>query len=101
MMALKNYLVVLPLLLVISCTKPAAPIEFTTAPVEVSITPPPAPEPIVLNNITWKVINIDNTVYYGLRVSDYELLAVDMLEIKRYISAQKNIINYYEQITNN
>lgn len=100
MMVQKSFLAVLLILALSSCGAAVKPVEIISKPAEVVFTPPPAPNPIVLSNITWKVINLNDKIYYGISVSDYELLAVNMLEIKRYISAQKNIIVYYEQNTN-
>lgn len=100
-MVLKSFLTVLMLLAVSSCAKTIQPTEIISKPIEISVNPPPDPNPIVLSNITWKVININDKIYYGISVSDYELLALNMLEIKRYIQAQKNIIKYYEQVTVN
>jgi hypothetical protein len=84
-----------------SCAKTTQPVEIVTEPVKIAITAPADPNPLVLNNITWKVINNNDIIYYGITVSDYEQLALNMLEIKRYIKSQKNIIRYYEQATAN
>lgn len=100
-MAQKSFLIVLLLLLLSSCSSTTKPVEVITTPVEVPLTQLPDPSPIVMNNIKWKIINLDNKIYYGLGVTDYELLAVNMLELKRYILAQKNIITYYRQNTTN
>jgi hypothetical protein len=40
--------------------------------------------------------NGDPLVAYVLSVRDYETLAINMAEIKRYIEQQKSIIVYYE-----
>ncbi len=100
-MVLKSFSTALLLLALSSCGKTYQPVEVITQPVEVTITPPANPNPMVLNNITWKVLNISDKIYYGISVSDYELLSANMLEIKRYITAQKNIIAYYKQVTAN
>ena len=36
-------------------------------------------------------------LFYALSVRDYETLALNMAEIKRYIQQQKEIIIYYEK----
>ena len=36
-------------------------------------------------------------VFYALSVRDYETLALNMAELKRYIQQQKEIIVYYEE----
>jgi len=41
--------------------------------------------------------NGDPLVAYVLSVRDYETLALNMAEIKRYIEQQKSIIVYYEE----
>ena len=41
--------------------------------------------------------NGDPLVGYVLSVRDYETLAINMAEIKRYIEQQKHIIIYYEK----
>jgi len=38
-----------------------------------------------------------NFLFYALSVRDYETLAINMAEIKRYIQQQKEIIIYYEK----
>lgn len=98
-MVQKSFLAVLLILALSSCAAGVKPVEIVSKPTEIVFTPPPDPNPIVLSNITWKVINLNDKIYYGISVSDYELLASNMLEIKRYIAAQKNIIVYYEQNT--
>ena len=100
-MVQKSFLIALLLLALSSCGTTTKPIEIITKPIEIQLKQIPDPTPIVMNNITWKIINIDNKIYYSISVADYELLAVNMLELKRYILAQKNIIIYYRQNTTN
>lgn len=100
-MVQKNFLVALLLLVLSSCGNTTKPVEIQTIPTVIPITQLADPNPIVMNNITWKVINLNNDIYYGITVADYELLAANMLELKRYILAQKNIIKYYRQNTTN
>ena len=99
-MVQKSFLIVLLLLALSSCSS-TKPIEIVTTPVQLPIAQLPDPSPIVMSDISWKIINLDNKIYYGLAVSDYQLLATNMLELKRYILAQKNIITYYRQNTTN
>jgi len=88
------FLIVFLLLALTNCSKPDV---IQTAPVSIKTATVPSPEPIKLNPIRWKVINKDGSVYFGLTTSDYSLLAGNMLELKRYIIAQKNIIAFYKQ----
>ena len=69
------------------------------------------PRQLDLNNITWFVVTDQNFadfkkrytkyngnfLFYSKIVRDYETLALNMAEIKRYIEQQKQIIIYYEQ----
>ena len=69
------------------------------------------PRELDLNNITWFVVTDQNFndfkkrytkqngnfLFYAMSVRDYETLALNMAEIKRYIEQQKQIIIYYEK----
>ena len=64
-----------------------------------------------LNNIKWFVVTEQNFeefkekyikqngefLFFALSVRDYETLALNMADIKRYIKQQKQIIIYYEK----
>ena len=100
-MVQKSFLIVLLLLALSSCGTTTKPVEIITKPVEIQVKQIPDPAPMVINNITWKILNINNKIYYGISVADYELLSTNMLELKRYILAQKNIITYYRDNTTN
>ena len=116
-MALKNYLKVLsllPLCLVISsCSSwpKLKQIEIKTVQVERVIPTQNRPSPLNMNNIKFYVVTSDTFedfkkryekdngtfLFYALSVRDYETLAINMAEIKRYIEQQKQIIIYYEK----
>ena len=88
-------------------------IEVQTVEVERNIPVQNRPQPIRMNtNMKWWVVteenfkefkkkfqkeNGDPLVAYVLSVKDYETLALNMAEIKRYIEQQKEIIIYYEE----
>ena len=88
-------------------------IEVQTVEVERNIPTQNRPQPIRMNtNMKWWVVteenfkefkekfqkeNGDPLVAYVLSVRDYETLALNMAEIKRYIEQQKEIIIYYEE----
>ena len=69
------------------------------------------PRELDLNDITWVVVTDQNFndfkkrytkqngnfLFYAMSVRDYETLALNMAEIKRYIEQQKQIIIYYEK----
>lgn len=116
-MALKNYLKVLsllPLCLIISnCSSwpKLKQIEIKTVQVDRVIPTQNRPRPLNMNNIKFYVVTSENFedfkkryekdngtfLFYALSVRDYETLAINMAEIKRYIQQQKEIIIYYEK----
>ena len=118
-MHLKEYLKVSSLLLLTlvlsSCSSwpKLTQIEVQTVEVERNIPVQNRPQPIRMNtNMKWWVVteenfeefkkkfqkeNGDPLVAYVLSVKDYETLALNMAEIKRYIQQQKEIIIYYEE----
>ncbi len=117
-MQAKNYLKVSSLLLlsllINGCTTwdKLTRIEVQTIEVERNIPLQNRPQQLQLSHIYWYVVteenfvefkerfqkeNGDPFVAYVISVKDYETLAIDMAEIKRYISQQKQIIIYYEK----
>ena len=87
-------------------------IEVQTVEVERNVPLQNRPRQLDLANIHWYVVteenfvefkkkfqkeNGDPLVAYVISVKDYETLAIDMAEIKRYIDQQKQIIIYYEK----
>ena len=88
-------------------------IEVQTVEVERNIPIQNRPQPITMNTtMKWWVVteenfkefkekfqkeNGDPLVAYVLSVRDYETLALNMAEIRRYIEQQKEIIIYYEE----
>jgi hypothetical protein len=123
-MALKDYLsrwknlLVFPLLAILllssGCSyfkNPLKQIEIKTVEVERVIPTQNHPQPVRLNDIYFYVVTEQNLeefknrfvkengdlVGYVLSVRDYETLALNMADIKRYIQQQKEIIIYYEK----
>ena len=87
-------------------------IEVQTVEVERNVPIQNRPRQLQLSDIYWYVVtesnfvefkkkfikeNGDPLVAYVISVKDYETLAIDMSEIKRYIDQQKQIIIYYEK----
>jgi hypothetical protein len=113
----KNYLKVLSALLLSlllsSCSGWDAlkRIEVKTVEVDRVIPTQNRPRQLDLNNLTWFVVTDQNFaefkkrytkqngsfLFYAISVRDYETLALNMAEIKRYIEQQKQIIVYYEK----
>ena len=116
-MVLKNYLKVSSLLLlsllISSCSSwpKLTQIEVQTVEVERNIPIQNRPRQLDMNDIHFYVVTEQNfeefkkkfvkengdLVGYVLSVRDYESLAINMAEIKRYIEQQKQIIIYYEK----
>ena len=116
-MAPKNYLKVLSLLplclLISNCSSwpKLKQIEIKTVQVERVIPTQNRPRPLNMNDIKFYVVTSENFeefkkryekdngtfLFYALSVRDYETLALNMAEIKRYIEQQKLIIIYYEK----
>ena len=86
-------------------------VEVNTVEVDRVIPTQNRPRQLDLNNITWFVVTDQNFdefrrrytkqngsfLFYAMSVRDYETLALNMAEIKRYIEQQKQIIVYYEK----
>ena len=106
---------ILPTLLLSSgCSyfkNPLKTIEIKTVEVERVIPTQNRPKPMSMNDIYFYVVTEENfeefkekfvkengdLVGYVLSVRDYETLALNMADIKRYIQQQKEIIIYYEK----
>ena len=90
---------------------PLKTIEIKTVEVERIIPTQNRPRPMSMNDIHFYVVTEQNFeefkerfvkengdfLFYALSVRDYETLALNMAEIKRYILQQKEIIIYYEK----
>ena len=116
-MVLKDYWKVSSLLLLSlllsSCSSwpKLTQIEVQTVEVERNIPIQNRPRQLDMSSIKWYVVTEENfeefkkrfvdengdLVGYVLSVRDYESLAINMAEIKRYIEQQKQIIIYYEE----
>ena len=106
---------ILPILLLSSgCgyfKNPLKTIEIKTVEVERVIPTQNRPTAMSMNDIYFYVVTEDtfedfkqrfleengDFLFYSLSVRDYETLALNMAEIKRYIQQQKEIIIYYEK----
>jgi len=104
-------LLLLPLLSSCSSFKKILPLEIRTVEVERKIPTQNRPRPMSLNNLHFYVVTEDTFVafkqrfvkqngdflFYAISVRDYETLALNMAEIKRFLQQQKQIIIYYEK----
>lgn len=108
-MQLSKYLLILSSLLVISgCAvttpKPVIKTEYVKQTIPLQI----KPKPVSLGTVTWTVVTKDNiqeflaqqtepVVFYAISPKEYEILALNLADITRYIKQQKAIILYYEK----
>ncbi len=94
-------------LMLVGCSGKQNPIEVDVSvnPLETLIIDNPAPHRAVITRSTmWIVItpdNVDelvtgNVVLFGVVPDDYEDLALNLADLKRYILAQREIIVYYQ-----
>jgi len=112
---LRNSAVQLTLLIMVcSCSLiPTKQIEVTAKPLERTIVQPIMPREIDLKDPYWYVVsdkNLDEflarvekehgqVVFLAMSVPDYELMAYNMQELKRYINELKEVVVYYKKVT--
>lgn len=90
------------------------PVEIKTVEVPIPITHPVMPRAIQLRDPQWYVVsdqNIDTfledikkrhegqLVFIAMSVGDYELMAYNMQELRRYINQLKEVVIYYRTVT--
>lgn len=88
-------------------------VSITTKALERTIIQPVMPREIDLKEPYWYVVsdkNIDEflariekdqgqVVFFAMSVPDYELMAYNMQELKRYINELKEVVVYYRKVT--
>ena len=102
------------LIMACSCSLiPTKQIEVTAKPLERVIVQPVMPREISLREVRWLTITPENfeeqfsiienqegeLVFLAMTVPDYEVMAYNMQEIKRYISELKDVVVYYREVT--
>ena len=111
----KNSAVMLmTLMMACSCSLiPTKQIEVTAKPMERTIVQPIMPREIDLKSVKWLTVTPDNweeqlkiieeqegeLVFLALSIPDYELMAYNMQELKRYITELKDVVVYYREVT--
>ena len=116
-MVIKNLrnLLLLSSIIVLSGCESVKKLDVFSKPVETRIIAPSDPKPLLLDNMHFDVVNKDNLeeyltglrkeqnteeyVFYAITPKTYELLALNMQEIKRFILQQKEIIIFYKKAT--
>ena len=88
-------------------------VQIVTKSIERTIIQPIMPREIDLKEPYWYVVsekNIDEflsrvekdqgqLVFFAMSVPDYELMAYNMQELKRYINELKEVVVYYRKVT--
>jgi hypothetical protein len=94
--------------------EPVPEVEVVTKTVEVKtpIIHPVPPRPLMLREPKWYVVSEKNLdefleemekvngtiVFFAMNVGDYEIMAYNMQEIKRYINQMKEVVVYYQTL---
>ena len=104
------------LIMVCSCSLvPTKQIEVTAKPLDRKIVQPIMPREIDLKEPMWIVVTPDNweeqlakiekqegeLVFLAMTIPDYEVMAYNMQELKRYITELKDVVVYYRKVTTN
>ena len=102
------------LIMVCSCSLiPTKQIEVTAKPLDRKIVQPIMPREIDLQEPKWIVITPENwedqlamieeqegeLVFLAMTIPDYEVMAYNMQELKRYITELKDVVVYYRKVT--
>ncbi len=92
---------------------PTKQVEIVSKPIERTIVQPIMPREIDLKDPYWYVVSSKNLddfivqvekdqgqlVFVAMSVPDYELMAYNMQELKRYINELKEVVVYYRKVT--
>ena len=92
---------------------PTKQIEISAKPIERTIIQPVLPREIDLKEPYWYVVSEKNleeflarvekdqgqVVFFAMSVPDYELMAYNTQELKRYIRELKEVVVYYRKVT--
>lgn len=92
---------------------PTKQIQVSAKPIERQIVQPIMPREINLKELQWLTVTPDNweeqlarieeqegeLVFLAMTIPDYEVMAYNMQEIKRYIVELKDVVVYYRKVT--
>ena len=102
------------LMMACSCSLlPTKQIQVSAKPIERQIVQPIMPREINLKELQWLTVTPDNwedqlarieqqegeLVFLAMTIPDYEVMAYNMQEIKRYIVELKDVVVYYRKVT--
>ena len=115
-MLLRMSLMILGILLLTACSsyKPEKEIVTVEKIIKPQIQVVERPKPVQMNDIKFYVVTEQNLdafierfgkengeiVFYSISVRDYENMAVNLGELRRYIEQQNSVILYYETAVN-
>ena len=101
-------------MMVSSCSLiPTKEIQVTAKPMERTIVQPVMPREISLSNPTFIVVTPDNweeqlarieeqegeLVFLAMTIPDYEVMSMNIQELRRYITELKDVVVYYRKVT--
>ena len=107
-------LLLMTLMMGSSCSLiPTKQVEVVAKPMERQIVQPIMPREIDLKEVRWLTITPENfqeqfkvieeqegeLVFLAMTVPDYEVMAYNMQELKRYITELKDVVVYYREVT--
>ena len=110
----KSAVMLMVLIMACSCSLlPTREIQVTAKPMERKIVQPIMPRAIDLKELQWMTVTPDNwedqlarieeqegeLVFLAMTIPDYEVMAYNMQEIKRYITELKDVVVYYRKVT--
>ena len=111
----KNLVLPLTILIMVSSCSllSTRAIEVSSKPLERQIVQPVMPREISLTNPQWIIVTPDNweaqlerikkqegeLVFLAMTVPDYEVMAMNMKELQRYITELKDVVVYYRKVT--
>ena len=92
---------------------PTKEVQVTAKPMDRTIVQPVMPREIDLKEVRWLTITPENyeqqfaviedqegeLVFLAMTVPDYEVMAYNMQELKRYITELKDVVVYYRKVT--
>jgi hypothetical protein len=110
----RSLTLVLILLVTTACATTPREVKIITKPVEIEIFQPDLPDAIKLERPKWYVVNRknlegfleelekiqgDSPVFFAFTPQDYEKMSYNLQEVRRYILQQKEVIIYYQRVT--
>ena len=106
---MKNLLIILlSSFVLVGCSGTKA-LDIFAEPAPIVIQHPPPPRALTMLKVEWRVLNAailkemleqgDDVQFIALTPTGYENLALNFGEIKRYIKQQKQVIIYYQKLT--